>query len=191
VTGAKEHPMTDSRPSGECGGKLLLLDGNTTTRDLRAKVMRRLGLDVDCAADTIQAFLLWRPDFYGLVVVDFREAPWVVQRFCAEIRAASPRQRIAYFVGKPRYLSFSPSHSAETAEQRDYGEWGHRVRTLFADACEKLPRRGSLLEAAWRISARRSLNDPRPAMAATRNHRLSLSFAEAVKLAQISRAVTL
>ncbi len=183
--------MAGPRPLRKSGGKLLLLDSNTTTRDLRTKIMRKLGLDVDCAADTIEAFLLWRPDFYGLVLVDFREAPLVAQRFCSEIRSASPKQKVAYFVGKPLYLSSSPSDGAENVEQRDYGEWGNRVRILFADACEMLPRRGSLLEAAWRISARRSLNDPRPEKAPTHNHRLSLSFAEAVRLAQISRAVSL
>ena len=148
-------------------------------------------MDVDCAADTIQAFLLWRPDFYGLVLVDFHRAPLVVQRFCNEIRAASPKQKLAYFVGKPLYLSASPSDVADTSEERDYGEWGHRVRSLFADACDALPRRGSLLEAAWRISAKRSLDDPRPQKAATRNHRFSLSFAEAVRLAEISRVASL
>ncbi len=184
--------MTGPRPPGKSRGKLLLLDSNTTTCDLRTKIMRKVGLDVDCAADTIQAFLLWRPDFYELVLVDFREAPLVAQQFCSEIRSASPKQRIAYFVGKPHYLSFSPWDGVQTGEgQRDYGEWGHRVRILFADACELLPRRGSLLEAAWRISARRSLNDPRPEKAATREHHLSLSFAETVRLAQMSRGVSL
>jgi hypothetical protein len=181
--------MIGPRPFGKSGGKLLLLDTNTTTRDLRARIMRKLGLEVDCAADTIQAFVLWRPDFYALVLVDSCSAPLLAQRFCSEIRATCPKQKVAYFVGKPLYLSSSPD-GAEASEPRDYGQWGHRVRTLFADACEALPRRGSLLEAAWRISARRSLNDPRPELATTRDHGLALSFSEAVRLAEISRAVS-
>jgi hypothetical protein len=170
---------------------LLLLDGNTTTRDLRTKIMRKLGLDVDCAADTIQAFLLWRPGFYGLVLVDFHRSPLMVQGFCREIKSASPRQKLAYFVGKPLYWSSSPSDVADVSEERDYGEWGHRVRSLFADACDALPRRGSLMEAAWRISASRSLDDPRPEKAGSRVRRLSLSFGEAVRIAEISRVVSL
>jgi hypothetical protein len=185
--------MTMKKPPslGKSGGKLLLLDGNTTTRDLRARVMRRLGLEVDCAADTIQAFVLWRPDFYGLVLVDLHSAPLVAQRFCDEIRSASPVQRVAYFVGKPLYLDSSPCGGPDAAQVHDFGEWGHRVRTLLEEACERLPRRGSILEAAWRISAKRSLNDPRAQDIALPVPRMALSFGEAVRLAQISQAVRL
>ena len=183
--------MTSPRPPGKSGGKLLLLDSNTTTRDLRARVMRKLGLDVDSAADTIEALLLWRPDVYALVLVDLRSAPLLVQRFRNEIRSASPGQRVAYFVGKPLYLAGAPCDGEDAPVASDFGEWGQRVRTLFEEACERLPRRGSLLEAAWRISARRSLNDPRAKECAISEHRLSLSFAETVRLAEISEAVVL
>ncbi|MGH9556431.1 MAG: hypothetical protein ACRD2Y_11480 [Terriglobales bacterium] len=183
--------MKRPRPPGKSGGKLLLLDSNTTTRDLRARVMRRLGMDVDSAADTIEALLLWRPDVYGLVLVDLRSAPLVAQRFRDEIRSASPGQRVAYFVGKPQYLASLPSDLEDAPVVSDFGEWGHRVRTLFEEACERLPRRGSLLEAAWRISARRSLNDPRAKDDVIPEHRLTLSFAEAVRLAEISETVPL
>ena len=177
-------------PLGKPGGKLLLLDSNTTTRDLRTRVMQKLGMDVDCAADTAQALLLWRPDFYDLVLVDLRSAPLMAQRFCDEIRSASPAQRVAYFVGKPLYLDSAPG-DGEAPAVHDFGEWGRRVRNLFEEACERLPQQGSLLEAAWRISAKGSLNDPRAKEAALPAARLALSFGEAIRLAEISEAVPL
>ncbi len=176
--------------AGKSGGRLLLLDSNATTRDLRTRVMQRLGLDVDSAADTAQALLLWRPDIYTLVLVDLRSAPLVAQRFCDEIRSASPTQKVAYFVGKPLYLDSSPC-DGEAPEVHDFGEWGHRVRTLFEDACERLPQQGSLLEAAWRISAKSSLNDPRAKESALPAHRVGLRFEEAVRLAEFSVGVRL
>ena len=182
--------MKKSTFLGKPGGKLLLLDSNTTTRDLRTRVMQNLGMDVDAAADTAEALLPWRPDFYDLVVVDLRSAPLMAQRFCDEIRSASPTQRVAYFVGKPLYLASSPG-DGEAPEVHDFGEWGRRVRNLFEEACEQLPQQGSLLEAAWRISAKGSLNDPRTKEAALPAARLALSFGEAIRLAQISQAVPL
>jgi hypothetical protein len=35
------------------------------------------------------------------------------------------------------------------------------VAGLFTNACEKLPQRWGIMEACWRISALRSLKDPR------------------------------
>ena len=48
--------------------RVLLLDTSQTKRDLRADVMRKLGIEVDCAADVIEARCWWRADLYDLVL---------------------------------------------------------------------------------------------------------------------------
>ena len=50
--------------------RVLLLDTSQTRRDLRADVMRRLGIDVDCAADVLEARCWWRADLYNLVLIN-------------------------------------------------------------------------------------------------------------------------
>ena len=45
--------------------RILLLDTSQTKRDLRADVMRKLGIEVDCAADIAEARLLWQADGLG------------------------------------------------------------------------------------------------------------------------------
>jgi CheY-like chemotaxis protein len=49
--------------------RVLLLDTSQTKRDLRAEVMRKLGIDVDCAADVLEARSWWRADLYNLVLM--------------------------------------------------------------------------------------------------------------------------
>ena len=44
--------------------RVLLVDTSSTKRDLRADAMRKLGMDVDCAADINEARSWWRADLY-------------------------------------------------------------------------------------------------------------------------------
>ena len=46
-------PLADNGPAKK--KRILLLDTSQTKRDLRAEVMRKLGIDVDCAADVVES----------------------------------------------------------------------------------------------------------------------------------------
>ena len=61
-----------STPNGNPARKkrVLLLDASQTKRDLRAEVMRKLGIEVDCAADLLEARCWWRADLYNLVLIN-------------------------------------------------------------------------------------------------------------------------
>jgi len=61
-----------SIPEGGAAKKkrVLLLDTSQTKRDLRADVMRKLGIEVDCAADILEARCWWRADLYNLVLIN-------------------------------------------------------------------------------------------------------------------------
>jgi len=43
--------------------RVLLVDTSRAKRELRAEVMRKFGMDVDCAADVDEARSWWRADF--------------------------------------------------------------------------------------------------------------------------------
>jgi CheY-like chemotaxis protein len=144
--------------------RVLLVDGYATKRDLRSKIMRRLGVDVDCASDIAQARALWQADSYSLVLVDVHNDAASVQEFCDEVRSAKPPQSVAFLVGKPEYLAESPAsdNGASTPPPDVHGAWGEMVIAMYANACVALPRRYGFQEASWRIAATRSLKDPRP-----------------------------
>jgi hypothetical protein len=144
--------------------RVLLVDSIASKRDLRARVLRQMGVEVDCAADISEARALWQADSYNLVLLDVRREPANVEAFCTEMQDTKTPQRIAYLVGKPEYLGAAPGIEAELAQDVSRGKtiWSEVVASLFIDSCELLPRRYGFVEASWRIAATRSLKDPRP-----------------------------
>ena len=83
--------------------KVLLFDTDRRRRDGRADSLRERGIEVTCASDVDEARLKWSEDFYRLVLVDTGNSPKALE-FSDEIRAANPKQLLAFFVRKPTYL---------------------------------------------------------------------------------------
>ena len=144
--------------------RVLLIDGVASKCDLRARVLRQMGVEVDCAADITEARALWQADSYNLVLLDVRQDAANVEAFCLEMQDCKTPQRIAYLVGKPGYLGALPGIESDLPQDlsRDKNIWSEVVASLFIDSCEQLPRRYGFVEASWRIAATRSLKDPRP-----------------------------
>jgi hypothetical protein len=143
--------------------RVLLLDTSQTKRDLRADVMRKLGIDVDCAADVLEARCWWRADLYNLVLInaagegenDGRD------QFCTDLRSATPPQRIAFFVGGPEYLAAAP-HSDEAPPVPD-ADALHKelVAALLAQAAAATSQRWGIMEACRKISSVRAVSEAR------------------------------
>jgi CheY-like chemotaxis protein len=157
--------------------KLLLVDANAGKRALWVKIMGKAGLDVDCASDTSAARLLWRNNSYHLVLIDLRHDTQGAAEFCAEIKTDSPRQVVAFLVGKPAYLSSSPNLELDSEPVAPSG-WGQQAAMLLTRDCSAAAVRGGFLEATLRMAAKRSPNDPRPKRTSAE------SFGEAVRRVQ-------
>src|SRR5881396_3024853 len=94
--------------------RVLLVDTSPSKRELRAETMRRLGLDVDCAADISEARSWWRADLYNLVLINMQNELGCRDKFCEDVRGAIPPQQLAFLVGKPDYLAELPNADRET-----------------------------------------------------------------------------
>src|SRR5271155_899498 len=141
--------------------RVLLLDSSQTKRDLRADVMRRLGIEVDCAADVLEARCWWRADLYNLVLINVAGETDSRDKFCTDIRSANPPQRIAFFVGGPEYLAAAP-HSDEAAAEPDTDALHKEmVAALLAQASGNSSQRWGILEACRKISSVRSASEAR------------------------------
>ena len=141
--------------------RVLLVDTSRVKRDLRSETMRKLGMEVDCAADISEARCWWRPSLYDLVLIHVEDAAGPVEKFCADIRNAMPPQQIMFLVGGPAFLSVSPD-SKDVSEEIPAGMSTKEV--LVGDACvgsDGKPQRWGLLEACRRISEIRSVCDAR------------------------------
>jgi hypothetical protein len=142
--------------------RVLLVDTSAHQRDLRAEVMRKLGVDVDCAADIGEARSWWRADLYDLVLIDMAKGPGLRDRFCEDVRRATPPQLLAFLVGEPEYLADSPNMSAAlpVGNDCDHSVAGDVKAALSADLGD-LTQRWGILEASRRISAVRSASNAR------------------------------
>jgi hypothetical protein len=140
--------------------RVLLVDASPVKRDLRAETMRKLGMDVDCAADISEARSWWRAALYNLVLINVENELGHRDKFCEDIRGATPPQQLAFLVGKPDYLADLPNVDGGPCVQPDGepGHWGDVRAALSADLPEGLPQRWGILEASRRISAVRSLS---------------------------------
>jgi hypothetical protein len=143
--------------------RVLLVDTSPGKRDLRAEIMRKLGMEVDCAADIPEARSWWRADLYDLVLVSMAKGPGHRDKFCEDVRGASPPQQLAFLVGKPEYLARSPQADGESSDGESSVEENYNEATLArevpvagaADGGHRTQRWG-ILEASRRISVVRS-----------------------------------
>jgi CheY-like chemotaxis protein len=137
--------------------RVLLVDASHAKRDLRAEVLRKLGMYVDIAADIAEARSWWRPALYDLVLIHMEKGRGQRDKFCDDLRGATPPQRLAFLVGQPEYLVDSPNADQELLMERRGGlaaAVSAKV-TLPADSGDATQRWG-ILEASRRISAVRS-----------------------------------
>ena len=156
-------PLSQPLPRQLKKKRVLLVD-TSNTRDLRAEVMRKLGMDVDCAADLIEARAWWRADLYGLVIMNMHTELTDRDQFCEDLRTAKPPQQLAYLVGKPDYLGNAPNGHEElaalaaAAAVAAHGPSnGHSKVGVPSAMADNSPVKWGILEASRRISAVLSL----------------------------------
>src|SRR5271167_565220 len=156
-------PLSDGLPSKVKNKRVLLVDTSASKRDLRAESMRKLGMEVDCAADISEARSWWRADLYSLVLIDMESGLGHRDKFCDDMRNAKPPQQISFLVGKPGYLADVPKadRAPMIPTSRDQASWADVKTTLAADLPGSVSQQWVILEASRRMSAVRSLSHAR------------------------------
>jgi CheY-like chemotaxis protein len=163
ITPVLPQPLSETTPSPLKKKRVLLVDASPTKRDLRAGTMRKLGMEVDCAADISEARSWWRADLYNLVLIDIENELGHRDKFCEDIRGATPPQQLAFLVGGPGYLADLPNVDGTLTVPKDGYQvhQGDVTAALSADVSQGQPQRWGILEASRRISAVRSLSHAR------------------------------
>lgn len=159
-------PLSGVLPSKLKNRRVLLVDTSATMRDRRAESMRKLGMEVDCAADISEARSWWRADLYSLVLIDMESGLGHRDKFCDDMRRATPPQQISFLVGKPGYLADAPNADEVPLVEKSGDRLDQSVRediraALAADLPGVMSQRWGILEASRRISAVRSLSHAR------------------------------
>ena len=142
--------------------KVLLFDVNHRRREIRAANLRTRGVDVVCAKSLVEVRDFWHIRTFSLVLLEASECPEAVS-FSREVRNDDPRQRLAFFVGKPSYLSLLPAvvdDSAAVIAETNAG-------MTLEDAFKSLAHKNGFVEASLRMqmlrSSRRGATTVRPA----------------------------
>jgi|SRR5579862_1156055 len=143
-------------PGGVKKKRVLLIDTSQPKRELRAEVMRKFGMDVDCAADISEARSWWRAALYDLVLINMEKGTGYRDQFCDDIRGATPPQRLAFLVGQPEYLANCPTADEEMPLQNIDDRILGELKVAIAGDRGDLTQRWGILEASRRISAVRS-----------------------------------
>ena len=157
-------PLSAPLPGKLKNKRVLLLDTSSTMRDLRVESMRKLGMEVDCAVDISEARFWWRADRYSLVLIDMESGLGHRDRFCDDLRRATPPQQISFLVGKPAYLADAPRAEQMPREQKSTDQpapWGDVRAALAAKLPGEMSQRWGILQASQRISAVRTLSHAR------------------------------
>ncbi|MGD0759021.1 MAG: response regulator [Candidatus Sulfotelmatobacter sp.] len=143
--------------------RVLLVDASATKRELRAETMRKMGIDVDCAADISEARSWWRAALYNLVLMNVENDLGHRDKFCDEVRGATPPQQLAFLVGGPDFLAHLPMADEDSSSRKngDYSNTGDVKAAMTADITGEMGQRWGILEASRRISAVRSLSHAR------------------------------
>ena len=142
--------------------RVLLVDTCRAQREMRGETMRRMGMEVDCAADIGEARCWWRPELYDLVLFHVETEVRHMCKFWDDIRAATPSQKIAFLVGKPEYLAASPNdHDAAKVEASPLTVLPDLLPSLPANDLSGVPKHWGIMEACHRISAVRSIANAR------------------------------
>jgi CheY-like chemotaxis protein len=116
------------------GKKVLLIDRNQTTRDVRVRVLQSHGVEVHAADSLPAARFLWQPDIYDLILLDVRRhPPGEALEFYEQIRTESPKEHFAFLVGPPVYLSRTwPGEGTEVVASQ--GQWQATIRRFLTAA---------------------------------------------------------
>ena len=153
--------MTDVANVG-INRKVLLFDIDHRRREIRAANLRMRGLEVLCVRTVTEARDSWHIQTYRLVLLEASDCPEIIA-FGQDVRSDDPRQRLAFFVGKPQYLAFMPSKVADPETALTSDACGISIEEAF----KKLTHKNGFTEASLRMqvlrSSRRGATTVRPA----------------------------
>jgi len=106
---------------------------------------------------------LWRAALYNLVLMNVENELGHRDKFCDDVRGATPPQQLAFLVGRPDFLAHLPMVEEDPSVRKngDYSNTGDVKAAMTADIAGHLGQRWGILEASRRISAVRSLSHAR------------------------------
>ncbi len=86
---------------------VLLVDSNRLSRESRAKIMRTMGVRVECAPTADAARARLEAETYNLILVDLGTDIAGAESLVSGIKTANSRQLVGFLVGRPLFVATS------------------------------------------------------------------------------------
>ena len=109
------------------------MDSQQEPREIRARRLRTYGILVHTAASIQEARVHLDMNSCDLVLLATREDPEAAIAFRREIRQQNPKQRVAFLVGPPCYLSFTFGRNLIPMLPRS-SNWAEKLKGHLASA---------------------------------------------------------
>ena len=111
---------------------ILLVDNDSSMRNLRAVMLSTHGYDVDSASNSVEAQSAWEVTRPDLVLVAFSRYSAGTLEFLEGIKRVSPRQRVAFLNGESLHLAPLFYNGELIRKAEGPGDFLERVRALLA-----------------------------------------------------------
>jgi len=164
--------------------EILLIDSNIKRQFGRAAGLRMQGVTVTCAKTGADAYSLWEPELYKLVLIDFRGADSGIRGFYHHIKALPNGQRIGLYCSAPPFILYSATATEPPADGPPLLS-AAGLQKVFDTAAHKDTVGHGLTEAARRIASLKTRKQAparvaEPAKAEPRVRESNASIAERV-----------
>ena len=111
---------------------ILLVDNDSSMRNLRAVMLSTHGYDVDSASNSVEAQSAWEVTRPDLVLVAFSRYSAGTLEFLEGIKRVSPQQRVAFLNGESLHLAPLFYNGELIRKAEGPGDFLERVRALLA-----------------------------------------------------------
>jgi len=162
--------------------RILLLDGNSDSRDTRANALRSRGAIVDSVGNGADARSLWKPGSHDVVLIDFSGAGADLRDFYDYAHTARVEQKFGFYIATSPYLTTSFARYESARHEVPSPRPVERLQNHESRARVDNRYRTGVPEAARRIAAAKLLS--RPVALNEQAAPRGISFADAVKNAQ-------
>jgi hypothetical protein len=112
---------------------VLLVDSNEKLGQIRARRLRLYGITVYTVGSIEEARARLKGSAYHLILLAPRENPEEAIQFHREIKLLHPEQRVGFFVGPPKYISFTYGRNVIPMPARS-SNWADRLKGHLASA---------------------------------------------------------
>jgi DNA-binding response OmpR family regulator len=127
------NPDRTPANTANLNNRILLVERDSTLRDLRARILQMNGFRVHSQETIAQARSAWRPGEFDLVLINWEHHPDEAVAFCEELKSQDKNLNYVILRSAARYIPRNECSDAVIPLAEGPQHLVERVRTLLAE----------------------------------------------------------